>query len=248
MSVITSAISRKNGITFYSEHYELQMNEKPDGNAEYLFRKFSKTSVRLSKCNVFLLRGIVDFFRVDTPVLAWVLSSIIYAFNLFTKRAGLISSMLDTIASVLLFALVVVLIGAILKMYGSPKKAFMYHGAEHKVIKALKKCEELTVYNVRRQSCYSSECGSILIVFFILVVILFSIFVPHWIFFFPICYAIAYEMFIVKDGENKPILKYAYYIGKFCQEKFVTKEPDDEIISNAITAVNKLIELEKNYK
>ena len=248
MSVITSASSRKDGITFYSKHYELKMNEKPDGKTEYIFRKFSKASMKHTRCDIFLLRGIASFFRGDTTILAWILSSIIYAFNLYTKRAGLISSMLDTIASLLLFAIFVMLIGSTLKIYGSPKKTFMYHGAEHKLINALENGEELTLSNVKYQPCYNAGCGSILAIFFILVVILFFFFIPHWIFFFPICYAIAYEMFIVKDGENKPILKYAYSIGKFCQEKFVTKEPDDEMISNAITAVNKLIELEEQEK
>lgn len=248
MCVITSASSRKDGITFYSKHYKLEMNEKSDGSIEYTSKKLSNISTKSAKCNIFLIRGFITFFSSEYLALIWILQTIIELFNIITAKVASAVTILASISFPILTIIIVILSIAILKVLGNPRKTSMYHGAEHKVINALQNGNELTLFSVRNEPCYSAECGSIFVVFCLLIIMLFVIFVPHWIFFIPLCYAIAYEMFIVKDGEHKPILKYAYSIGKFCQEKIVTKEPDDEMISNAIIAVNKLIELENSAK
>ena len=176
MCVITSASSRKDGITFYSKHYKLEMNEKSDGSIEYTSKKLSNISTQSAKCNLFLIRGFITFFSSEYLALIWILQTIIELFNIITAKVASAVTILASISFPILTIIIVILSIAVLKVWGNPRKTSMYHGAEHKVINALQNGNELTLFNVQNEPCYNAECGSIFVVFCLLIIILFLIF------------------------------------------------------------------------
>ncbi len=146
------------------------------------------------------------------------------------------------------------------------KRVFMYHGAEHKSIYAFEAGEELTVENARKYSTLHPRCGTS----FILIVLLISIFIFSLIFpmlpkfpelpkyvrniiyifikiplMIPIS-GISYE--IIKLSAKKrdnPILKMIMAPGLMMQ-KITTKEPTDDQLEVAITALKAALQTEES--
>ncbi len=143
------------------------------------------------------------------------------------------------------------------------RRVFMYHGAEHKSIFAFEAGEELTVANARKYSTLHPRCGTS----FVITVLLISIVIFAAVFPFmpkmpglpgfarnliyvlikiplllPIA-GISYE-FIRLAGEhrNSRILTFLSLPGIWLQ-KITTREPSDDQIEVALTALSRSLEL-----
>jgi uncharacterized protein YqhQ len=152
-----------------------------------------------------------------------------------------------------------------ISLIGDIKRVFMYHGAEHKSIFAYEAGEELTVENARKYSTLHPRCGTS----FILIVLLISIFLFSAIFpLFPkfpslpkylknIIYifikiplmmpiaGISYEIIRLsgKKRDNK-ILRLITLPGLMIQ-KITTKEPTDDQLEIAISALKAALQTEE---
>jgi uncharacterized protein YqhQ len=133
------------------------------------------------------------------------------------------------------------------------KRVFQYHGAEHKVISAYERGEELTVKNVQKQSTLHYRCGSSFIILSVIVgVIVYSVFPYHdvWdriltrLLLIPAVIGLSFELLRFTNAvRNVPVLTYLGYPGLWLQ-KLTTKEPTDDQVEVAITAFLRMRELD----
>jgi len=245
MGIIVSAAARKDGITFNGAKFRVKMNEKKDGTVEYKHEEIKSVTRAMDKKvdSIFLIRGLVEFFKFKLVAMVWMLNGLLTVLEPFAEKEES-SNWIDGVSLIASVLLLFVTVFMLWRTFGTLKKVWMYHGAEHKVVHALENDVELTLENVRIQPRYHSSCGSMLVCFFVLIATIFGIFVADAFVFLPLIFAISWEIFCVKDGENLLVLKWFYKFGKFVQEKVLTKEPTDEMILNSIEAVKLLVELE----
>lgn len=132
-----------------------------------------------------------------------------------------------------------------ISMMNDIKRVFEYHGAEHKVIAAYEKGDELTIENAKKYSRFHPRCGtSFLILVVLLSIVFFSIFKSDIWFYkvllriiaFPILAGIIYELLKL---EKTKYFKFIFLPGLWLQ-KLTTREPDDAQIEVAIQAFKNL--------
>lgn len=130
------------------------------------------------------------------------------------------------------------------------ERVFQYHGAEHKSIYCYESGEELTVENARKFTRLHSRCGTnFLFIVMFTSIILFSFFgwpnpilrVVMRIICIPVVAGISYEIIRFLGKYNNSLTKIVAYPGMFLQN-FTTKEPDDEQLEVALTALKAVIE------
>ncbi|MAQ18457.1 MAG: metal-dependent enzyme [Sandaracinus sp.] len=135
------------------------------------------------------------------------------------------------------------------------RRTFQYHGAEHKTIHAWEAELPLTVANVRAQSTLHPRCGTTFLIVVVMVsIILGAIFAPlllpgaegalGWvgllllrIALLPVIAALSFELqrFTAKYCTRGPLRVFLW--PGFLFQKITTREPDDEQIEVAITAM-----------
>ena len=129
------------------------------------------------------------------------------------------------------------------------KRVFQYHGAEHKSIHSYESGLELTVENAKKFTTLHPRCGTnFLFIVMFTSIILFSFFgwpnplvrVVMRILFIPIVAGISYEIIKFLGKYNNKFTKIVAYPGMMLQ-KFTTKEPDDEQLEVALTALKAVI-------
>ncbi len=130
------------------------------------------------------------------------------------------------------------------------ERVFQYHGAEHKSIYCYESGEELTVENARKFTRLHPRCGTnFLFIVMFTSIILFSFFgwpnpilrVVMRIICIPVVAGISYEIIRFLGKYNNSLTKIVAYPGMFLQN-FTTKEPDDEQLEVALTALKAVIE------
>ncbi|HEX6388067.1 MAG TPA: DUF1385 domain-containing protein, partial [Solirubrobacteraceae bacterium] len=133
------------------------------------------------------------------------------------------------------------------------RRLFEYHGAEHKAIAAYEAGLELTPANAQLQSRLHPRCGTS----FLLVVMIVAIFafapvgLPEWYWLvttrvlgIPLIAGVAFEV-IKLTGKHReaPWAKVVMWPGMQLQ-RLTTREPDDEQLTVAITALEAVLEEE----
>lgn len=126
------------------------------------------------------------------------------------------------------------------------KRVFMYHGAEHKVIHTYESGKELTVENAREFTTLHARCGTnFIFIVIILSILFFSFFgrppllyrILYHLMLLPIIAGTSYEVIKLAGGDDvNPIIKVLSTPGLLLQ-KLTTKEPDDDMLEVAITAL-----------
>jgi len=134
------------------------------------------------------------------------------------------------------------------------RRVFAYHGAEHATINAYEDGAPLTVEGVRPYSTAHARCGTA----FLLLVVLISILVfmpfgkppllirlPLRLLMVPVISGIAYEVlrFTGKHAEN-PVIRWLIK-PNLALQRLTTRQPDDEMLEVAITALKAVLEKEK---
>ncbi len=130
------------------------------------------------------------------------------------------------------------------------ERVFMYHGAEHKSILAYEAGEELTVAKVRKFSTMHPRCGtSFLLIVMVISILVFALLGEGNLFYrvwsriavFPIVAGLGYEFikFSGKCYQNR-WARYMIAPGLWLQ-KLTTREPDDEQLEVAITALQAVL-------
>ena len=155
---------------------------------------------------------------------------------------------------------------ALISLMNEIRRVFQYHGAEHKSIHAYEKGEELTVENARKHPTLHNRCGTA----FILLVLIFSIFLFSAVFPFlpkdlmgnkiftnaffifvkmllllPIAGA-SYEFIRLGEKLDNPVFNLFLLPGLWMQ-KLTTREPSDDQIEVAITALKTTLAREASW-
>lgn len=134
------------------------------------------------------------------------------------------------------------------------KRVFMYHGAEHKCINCIENKRPLTIENVKKSSREHKRCGTSFIIFVLLVSLIVGFFINAEsiilkltirILLLPLISAISYEIIMLSARSDFIILRMVSKIGLVFQ-KLTTKEPTDDMIEVAISAVNAVFNV-KDY-
>ena len=129
------------------------------------------------------------------------------------------------------------------------QRVFQYHGAEHMSIYCYENDLELTVENARKFTRLHPRCGTnFLFIVMSTSIILFSFFgwpnplvrIVMRIICIPIVAGISYEIIRFLGKYNNKFTKIVAYPGMMLQ-KFTTKEPDDEQLEVALTALKAVI-------
>ena len=132
------------------------------------------------------------------------------------------------------------------------KRVFMYHGAEHKTIFCYENDEELTVANVKKQIRFHPRCGTSFMVIMLLLGILIGLFVPanpfgiaflrplFKILLIPVTCGIGYELIKLCGRHDNTFTRIIAAPGLWAQ-RITTKEPNDDMIEVAITAIKAVI-------
>ena len=132
------------------------------------------------------------------------------------------------------------------------KRVFMYHGAEHKTIHCFEHMDELTVENVRKYTKHHPRCGTAFMFVIMIISILIYSLLPRLDFFLwnillrivtlPLIAGIGYE-FNRFCGKYENVLTKILRAPGMAMQRLTTVEPDDSMITVAIVALTKALEL-----
>ena len=130
------------------------------------------------------------------------------------------------------------------------QRVFQYHGAEHKVINAFEAGEELTVENAQKYTTFHPRCGtSFLLIVMVVSILVFSVSgykILWWrilsrVILMPVVAGISYEL-LKLSGKHYQTFWCRTLIapGKWLQ-KITTREPDDQQVEVAISALKAVL-------
>ncbi|MCR4961903.1 MAG: DUF1385 domain-containing protein [Lachnospiraceae bacterium] len=163
--------------------------------------------------------------------------------NLLTRqvRNETYVTMIEGIIRICIFLLYVILIS----LNGDIKRVYRYHGAEHKCINCIERGKPLTVEYVRNSSRFHKRCGTSFLLFVIIISVILFFFIKvdnHALrlvirlLLVPVIAGIAYEILRLAGKYDNLFFNIISAPG-FLVQKITTKEPDDEMIEVAISAV-----------
>lgn len=146
---------------------------------------------------------------------------------------------------------------AVVAQFGSMKRMYEYHGAEHKTIACYEAGKPLTVENIRPMCRFHPRCGTSFIIITLLVSILVYSVIPinpgEWwgienialasllrivikLLFLPLVVGISYELIKLAGRYSNPFTKIISAPGLWMQ-RLTTREPDDSQIEAAVAAI-----------
>lgn len=163
----------------------------------------------------------------------------------------LLFNLIDGLIKTVFFVIYIGLLG----LTPSLKRVFQYHGAEHKSIYTYEQGLELTTANARRMTRFHPRCGTS----FILVVFLISIFIYTFVprqpdffinfgvrlLFLPIIAGLSYELLKWSAKRQRTFFVRMITAPGLWFQRLTTREPDDQQLEVALTALRKALELEE---
>lgn len=163
---------------------------------------------------------------------------------------GLLFNVVEAIMRLAIFLLYLTLV----TMWGEYRRILQYHGAEHKTINAHEAGVALNVTNVRRFSRLHPRCGtSFIFIVVIVAIVLFSL-MPDLGFFarlayrlllIPVIGAISYELLKLSGKYKDSTITRILTMPGLAFQRLTTKEPTDDMIEVAITAVKEVKRLSR---
>ena len=222
--------------------------------------KFEKWLAEKLKVNIM---GVVTTISL---VLALVLSIFLFIFlpqevRILIEKIFKINStplgknLIEGITKVLIFVGYIILCSCVKEV----KRTFMYHGAEHKTISCYEEGLELTISNAKKCSRVHNRCGTTFLVFVMLISILVFAIVESFIgnglgrfariglkiLFLPIVAGLSYEL-LKGLAKTDCFIFYPLKLPGLLLQRLTTKEPDDKMLEVAITAFNKVLEMDND--
>ena len=137
------------------------------------------------------------------------------------------------------------------------QRVFQYHGAEHKAINCHEANLPLTTENVAVCSRLHKRCGtSFMLVVMVIAMLLFMVIQVDgiWLRFasrillLPVIAGLSYEVSVKWAGRRDNFLVRMIIAPGMLMQRMTTKEPEDDQIEIAITALNKCLEQESSAK
>lgn len=198
----------------------------------------------------------IAFTMIGALVVAILLFIVLPAAATHCLAAGVKSSIgQNLIEGAIRIAVLVAYIRAIAWM-PEIRRVFQYHGAEHKVINSFEAGEELTVPVAKTYSTFHPRCGtSFLLIVMIVAILVFSLLgqqVLWWrlvsrVLLMPVVAGVSYEILKI-SGEytNFFLCRLLIAPGRWLQG-MTTKEPDNQQLEVAISALKAVLEEGENY-
>ncbi len=231
-------------LTYSASFLPEDQQEEPSKFEKWIEKKFG-----MEKAEKFII-GFAVFLGICLSVGLFIL--------LPTLLAGVVSKLTDShVVYNLTEGIIRIVIFLIYMVFCSKmkdiKQVFRYHGAEHKTIFCYEKGLDLTVDNVREQSCFHPRCGtSFLFVVMIVSILVFSL--VRWnnvwirmllrLVLLPVVVGISYEIQRWSGAHDNWFSAILTAPGKALQ-RITTAEPDDGMIECAIVALKQVIPEEK---
>lgn len=164
-------------------------------------------------------------------------------------------TLLAVIEGVVRLAIFVLYIYLISKMKDI-QRTFMYHGAEHKCINCIEHGMTLNVQNVMKSSRFHKRCGTSFLFLVMFISIIFFIFIRVdqmalkiiiRIILVPVIAGVSYEIIKLAGKNDSKLMNIISKPGMWMQ-KLTTKEPDEQMVEVAITAVEAVFDWEEFIK
>ena len=175
----------------------------------------------------------------------------LYLTKLMNFKSYFMFNLVDGVIRIVFFLIYL----AFISFFKDIKRVFQYHGAEHKVIYAYEKGEDLKVENAKKFTTLHPRCGtSFLIIVFIISIFVFSLIPktsPFWIkalsrvVLIPLIAGISYEALKLSDKFKDNFLVKLLILPGLWLQKITTKEPDESQIEVALAALNEVLTSEK---
>ncbi len=185
---------------------------------------------------------------VMTLALSSVFIAVPFILTTLLKLAGVLFNLVEAAVRLAIFLIYLILVS----LWGEFRRVLQYHGAEHKAINTYEAGVALDLTNTRRFSRLHPRCGTSFIFILLLISILLFSIMPDWGFFgrlayrvilIPVLGAVSYEVLRFSDRHrNSKIMKLLVMPGLALQH-LTTREPDDDMITVALEAVNEVIKL-----
>lgn len=189
--------------------------------------------------------AILLFFVFPSWIFNVALGYLSFLGNSFVYR-----SIFEGILRVIIFLIYIILCSQLKDM----RRVFQYHGAEHKTIFCYENNEELTVDNVKKHIRFHPRCGTSFMFLMILLGIIIGFFIPFSNPFFrsfikilciPIIVGLGYELIKICGKYDNMVTRIISAPGLWIQ-RITTKEPDDDMIEIAISALRAVAPENKN--
>lgn len=241
---ISSMINGVKALTFSAEQLPEDMQDEPDKLDLWIEEHFSDEVAQK------LIIGIAVVLGIALSLFLFLfLPTFIVGLFPSIKEDFYARTLFEGILKLIIFFIYLILCSKMKDM----KRLFAYHGAEHKTIFCYEKGLPLTVENVRPQARLHPRCGTS----FLFVVIIISIIVGSFIratgtlariglklLVLPIVVGISYEINRWVGRHDNILSAILAWPGKQMQ-RITTNEPDDDMISCAIRALELVIPEEK---
>ncbi|MDD3402731.1 MAG: DUF1385 domain-containing protein [Hespellia sp.] len=234
----------------YSASFYDDEEESEDTKEQMSEQEQQKAKKKQERTEGLIMGGTILFSLVMVIALFTVLPSFIAKFAIdkgivhgYTGRA-----VIEGVMKVLIFVTYILLISRMKDI----QRVFMYHGAEHKCINCIEHGLPLTVENVRMSSRQHKRCGTSFLLFVVIISILVGMLIHIdilWlriivrIALFPVIAGISYEIIKLAGCSENPVISLLSKPGLWTQ-KLTTKEPEDDMIEVAITAVEAVFDWE----
>lgn len=244
--VFSFVISMVDGYKCLMRSADKQMTEE-DKQPESKFEKW--LTEKLGDKLMPVISGISIVLGLGLAILLfmWLPSLILKLLSKFFSMPAVVKNIIEGAIKIAIFVGYTALTGLMSDM----RRLYEYHGAEHKSIACYEHGEELTVENVKKHSRFHPRCGTSFI-FLVLFISIFvnTIFKLSWesvilrvlckLALLPVVMGIAYEIIRLAGKYDNPVMKAVSAPGLWIQ-RITTKEPKDDEIECAITALKAVI-------
>ncbi len=196
-------------------------------------------------------RSVMDFVMILSTVLGLLLGVGLFTLLPTLTTAGIsrltgggldfLRTVIEGVVRIAIFVLYIWLVSLMKDI----RRTFEYHGAEHKAVACYESGEDLTVENTKKHSRYHPRCGTNFIFIMLLLSIIVFSFVT-WqnlyirfvlkIILLPLIVGVGYE-FIMIAGKSSNIITKFFCAPGILMQRITTREPDEEQIEIAITAL-----------
>ena len=223
------------GITFESGMARVRAAENGRDTQKKLSAGTRKFRTVLKK--VPLLRVFPAFGKVGTVF--FILLAALLLEEAFAPQV-LTFSIPDTLFYALLAGAVVLILAMALLMRGRIRRLLQYHGAEHMAINTYRAGKALTVENIVRADRATASCGSLFVLFFLIVAVP-LMFVPYSDYLLPITLGVAFELTAL--ARRVKWLRWLLCFGMWMQRKIFTRQPDAAQVAVAQRGIGTLIDI-----
>ncbi len=235
-SMVTGVKALMYSASFYPDEEE----SKPSRMEQWFEKKFGSSALEKLLIYFSVVLGIAFsiFLFIFLPnIISGLFNGLVQSY--------LIRNLIEGVLRILIFLIYLIGVSQMKDM----KRVFSYHGAEHKTIRCYEAKLPLTIENVRNQSRMHPRCGTSFLFLVVMISILFfavlraeNVFLrlALRLLLLPVVVAVSYEITRYVGRHDNWFTKILTAPGLWFQN-FTTREPDDDMIEVAITAVTLVI-------